>query len=523
VLARTWVRLAWALSAPDDAARVAAARDVEAWLRERLAAEPVAAPEKPARAERAPREEAPVVPAPSGEPHPLERLVGGPVPSKWRERLEVLEAFAAAHPGQIDTLAARALEHHVAVSGERSPAPWLATIVSQALAAGEAPETRSTLGRLRDRGAFAVSLYGEAPFAALVGVRRLAAERGLSTGGLRRGVLSRGEPAERRVWTLRVEADGVERLIAAAPADESPWEGDLAARIAERLPELCPRVVLYAPGGGNAALREAAVAAGVSLADSAEASDLLDRALAVSEAERPRRREEVLSELLAGGVPDHGALTEAISSYDRVFKAFRVAERTLDAREDGEADAARAAFLRAADAVAPPQVHVPEGTTWAVALAARGVAAELALGGRYGGPGADGVVHLARALAEAGRPVHRVLLGATRRERQRDPALRALEGELGGLWRLKTEAGGEVAYLSDLTPEGRAAATRLLMDDRPRVAVIPVDGDLLSWWRAAGGADPIGWTGDEGADVAEALSRLAPAADDAAEPDGEGA
>ena len=93
-----------------------------------------------------------------------------------------------------------------------------------------------------------------------------------------------------------------------------------------------------------------------------------------------------------------------------------------------------------------------------------------------------------------------------------EQVLSTLDAPYGGLWRMAV-GDVEVALLTDLTPEGRVAATRLLTNDAPRVVVIPIEGDLLSWWRTTGGADPIGWTGSEGQDIADAVKQAAPAAE----------
>ena len=83
----------------------------------------------------------------------------------------------------------------------------------------------------------------------------------------------------------------------------------------------------------------------------------------------------------------------------------------------------------------------------------------------------------------------------------------------GASWRWRVQVNDvELAILAELSPEGRVAATRLLSNDNPRVVVVSLDGDLLSWWRSTGGADPIGWTGEEGQDVVDALNATVPAA-----------
>lgn len=523
-LARTWIRLAWALSAPDDAARVAGAREVEAWLAEQLAgraekaapaAEKSARADKPARAEKAERAEKAAAKAPAEPlpPHALDELLGEQAPRRWRDRLKLIEAAAAAQPERLDELASLALDHHVAISGERSPAPWLANLTSSALAQG-GTSTRQRVDDLLARGVFAASLYAETPFAALVELRRALEGAGHEVSSVRRGVLSRDEPIDRRVWTLRGVVNGTEILFAEAPASDEAWPGDLAQRIGARLPELCPQVALFAPGAGNAALRDAAAKAGVRVVESSDAAERLAALAELKPAstEAPANSAsavgDALSGLLAEGVPEAEALDAANNAFRRAYQAFRVARPVLDARTDDQADAARAAFLQSIDRVAPEHVRVPEGASWAVQLATRGVETGLLSdSSRFGGPGVGVVIDVAKALAAAGVEVGRVHHGVSRRELRNDEILTTLESDFPGLWRL--EAGEvEVAVLAELAPESRVAATRLLLDDKARVVVVPVQGDMLSWWRSVGGADPIGWTGDEAADVAAAVKAL---------------
>jgi hypothetical protein len=313
------------------------------------------------------------------------------------------------------------------------------------------------------------------------------------------------------VWTFRADKDGTELLYARAPESDTPWENDLAERIANRLPELCSRVALYAPGGGNDALREAAEKLGIQIVTDPSADALVASfgTLAVSTA--PPSPAEALKVLLATGVPDASALDEAVGTFARAYQAFRAARPVLDERSDGEAGSARLAFLNSVDRVAPEHVRIPEGTSWAVRLSAVGVDTGLLSDtSRFGGPGIDTVVGIATGLAASNLSVERVQVGASKRERREDAVLAPLDAPYGGFWRLMVGA-VEVAVLTNLTPEGRVAATRLLTGDGPRVVVVSLDGDLLSWWRSTGGADPIGWTGEEGADVARAINELTPA------------
>lgn len=512
-LARTWIRLAWALSAPDDSARVAGTREVASWLEEHLehkagtSSDRSTGPErKAASTSGATAQSKPATPAPT---HALDTLLGTTAPKRWRDRLQLLEDAVLAYPDRVDRIAALALDHHVAISGERSAAPWLANLTSTALAAG-GTETRAAIDDLSARGVFAVSLYEEPVFSELVDLRRAAEAAGWTVTSLRRGVLSRGEPADRRVWTFRAEKDDTEVLYARAPESSEAWEKDLGTRIARRLPELCPRVAVYAPGAGNASLVTAAEAVGVAVVSDPTAASVLSQLSELNEAKAPPTPKDALTELLSEGVPDDAALDEAVATFSRAYQAFRVARIVLDERSDAQAPAARTAFLRAIDRGVPEHVRVPEGTSWAVRLAATGHdTGLLSDDSRFGGPGIGALVAVATGLAETGFTVDRVQIGASKRERREDPVLEPLDAPFGGLWRMKV-GDVEVAVLTDLTPEGRVAATRLLTDESPRVVVVPLDGDLLSWWRSTGGADPIGWTGSEGRDVTQAVRELTP-------------
>src|SRR5690606_17757936 len=160
---------------------------------------------------------------------------------------ELVERFAEEHPERVDELAAAALEHHVLTAGPRTPAPWLASVVGRALSA-DGPATRATLDRMGQEGVFAVTAYQEEPFGVLVRVQRAARAQGLPTGALRRGVLARAEPQDRKMWTLRIGDGDAERMLVVAPTSDEPYPEGMAARLAQRLTHLCPRLVLLAPG-----------------------------------------------------------------------------------------------------------------------------------------------------------------------------------------------------------------------------------------------------------------------------------
>lgn len=514
-LLRAALQLARALSSTGDA-RDADLRDLDGWLRRRVGLEG-----RPARAEES--EEAGPVPD-----DPLSRLLGRAAPRRRERRIEVIEAWAVAHPGRVDEIADAALRHHVEVSGLASPAPWLASVVGMALARGGA-RTAATVEELRAKGAFAVTAYAEEPARRLVALLGAALAAGWRFGGLRRGVMARGEPGERKLWTLRLERDGTERMVAVAPAADTPYAEGLSARIAQRLTRLCARTVLLAPGVGNGGLREAAGALGIRAFADAPADGVVlealqgaravepsgedeDRAERASPAvEAPREEEDrtptpdadLVSALAASDVSVE-ALLPVVQRFRRRFRAIVTAERALgDAPDDHKV----AAFLTAVHDAADPDEALPEGTTLAVRAAAGGGARAAGLltggptAGRYGGPGIDAVVAIARALTEDGWRVHRVLRGATRREQRDHPVLDTLGEHLGGLWRLLVRRGaarGEIWYVAELPIEGRAAVPQLLLDARQRAVLLPIEPDLLTWYATLRGPEAIGWTGDEG-------------------------
>jgi hypothetical protein len=340
---------------------------------------------------------------------------------------------------------------------------------------------------------------------------------------MRRGVLARGEPDDRKLWTLRLNHAEAERMIAVAPHATVAYPDGKADELAERLVGLCPRTVLLATGSGNAQLRAAAARAGITVLEHDADDDALLAALAATrpasaapneptDASAPDR----LTELLRADAIDVDALTEVIRTFRRPDRALRVIQRVeLD-------DAHTAAMLRAVDAATEPGRPIPEATTLAIRTAARGplTRALMVDGGsvatRFSGPDADAVIALARAVLDAGWEVYRVLRGPTRREITAHPALETLAPAMGGLWRLlvrNADRRGEVWFVSSLEPEGRAGVPLLLLEDWQRAIVLPVDAELLGWWRTLAGPEPIGWTGSEGAEVVAAVEAFVPRTD----------
>ncbi len=450
-------------------------------------------------------------PAPVAGSGPLGALLGAPVPARRESLLDALDAWAARHPDRVDELADAALADHVATSGLKAPAPWLATTVGRAVVAGGAA-TQARLAGLQAEGAWAVTCYGEEPFGLLVDVAKGAA--GWSLVSLRRGVLPKGEPDDRRLWTLRLAGEAGEVLIAAAPRSAAAWDDRLAARLARRLAELAPRVAVIAPGDGNVGLRAACLAVDV-LAVDADTADAVLAALAelpkakarparepkepraerkggeerAPRAERDAARAErgpgplaVIAALFEGEeAPAAEAYAAPLGELRRVFKAFSVVRRGLTVIPADQADARLATLLRAVHAAAPAGVRLAEGASLAIHGAAADpngeVAALLASGPeseRYGGPGVHGLVGVVRELTAAGVSIDRVLSGLSRRERDVNAVLAALPAVTPGLWRLlvaRDGRRGELWYVDGAGPESLAAGVQLLQEERPRVVL----------------------------------------------------
>ncbi|HHO52202.1 MAG TPA: hypothetical protein ENK18_15330 [Deltaproteobacteria bacterium] len=479
---RAYVELSLALAAPEDqrAAKLEAVRGLLArgsGIR--------------AQGERAAEEDT-----------PLTRLLGS-VPARRAAQLRAIDAFAEAHPDRLDELAEAALLHHVQIHGKTAPAPWLVGTVGRALASGDAERTQAAINALRSERSIAVQAYDEWPFERLLRVMSRALAEGMELRGLRRGVLAREEPDDRKLWTLRLGIDGVERMICVGPHATVPYPPGKAGALAVRLVALCPRTLLLATGSGNEELRAQAEARGLSV----QAHDADDEALlALLRGARGRGGgaaappPERLAEALQAEVFDVDAVREAVSDFRRPDRALRpVLRLELD-------DERTAGLLTAVHAAAEPGIAIPEGTTLAIRVAAHGGATRAILvdgpaAERFGGPGVSVVVELARAMIDDGWVLHRVLRGPTRRECRLHPAVETLSGSMGGLWRLLIRKGdqrGEVWFVADLPAEGRAAVPLLLLEEHARVVVLPAGSDLVSWWASISGApEPIGWSGAE--------------------------
>jgi hypothetical protein len=450
-------------------------------------AERAAPTEKPERAPRPAKLEGPSLLAP---------WLGEAIPADRDALVDAVEA--AVTPENLDALAAAALRDHVAREGLQKPAPWWIGLVARALAAHPSGEARAAVDALAAQGAWAVTAYGEGPLRAAVEV--LAVAGAVEASSLRRGILHRGEPADFKLWTLRMTRGGEERMVTFAPTATTSPDDALAERLARRVADLAPGSVLVASGEALGGLRTAATAAGLVAIDPTSATEILaaldatpavapraPKAPAAPTAEAPSRGPgpmEAIAALFGGETePTEADYTAPLAAVRRSFRAFVAIRQTLASQAAAAVDARLATLLRAVHAATPAHVRLAEGASVALRVAAAhpdgAVAALLrgadALAARYGGPGLDGALATAAAVHAAGGSVGRVLLGLSRRERDGSPVLAALPGELGGLWRLLVSHGerrGEVWWVEGLTPEGEAAVPQLLLEDRPRVIVV---------------------------------------------------
>lgn len=531
---------------------------------------------------RPPRQEAPQAPtapratseAVAAADEALAKLLGvDEIPHRRELKVKLFEDFVAQHPTQVDALASGALEHHVVVSGLKSPSPWLVGFVGLAMATGPATAVRSAISELKGREAYAVTAYEEWAFGRSVEVLAEALTHGWRYVGLRRGVLARGEPTDRKVWTLRLEKNGETRLLAVSAAEPAGLSDELAGRVASRLPHLCLTTLLLAPGAANAALRSAATALGIAVLGEDDANQAVLAALAAApaveapanaetegegdEEARPAREPRAPREpkaareatprepraprepqapreprpprdpatdplaILAGKFnaedPSVDELTEAIAALPRTFLAFQVA-RELPDRPAADLDRRVSRLLIAADRAAPADRKLNEGATLAIRIAAlvgpgevTRVLSEEPTARRYGGDGANDVVGVVAALQQQGWAVDRVLRGPTRRERDNHPMLTPLAPAMDGLWRLLVRKGELKGEVWYLAdlPAEGRAGIPQLLLDPHLRAVVVKSGADLEWFRALKGPEPIPWGPAAGVSLWAAVSAWA--------------
>lgn len=501
-LLRTWIVLARALQNPDLDRRGRDLFGLEEELRGQLLSE---RPERPERPERErPAQDHPAIAA-------FGKKLGGDIPEDRDALVEKAESLAK-DVRSTDEIAAAALRHHVAAHGEREPAPWWITLVTRALSAGDGRAVKKAIAELGE--AWAVTAYAEPAFQAVLDVVKAGASAGLQVAQVRRGIASRGEPKDRRIWTVRLRGPEGEAAIAVAASADEPYRAETADRLAVRLAELGIGT-LYAPGPGNEGLLAAARSRGIATPDKVAASAWTMGAVPEGEsAPRPPKSDPfaAVREALAADTLDADTLAPLISALPRVHRVFPLARDAFEGKPD--AAARMATVLIAADKAAPPGVRLAEGTSIALEAATQGglesplgrLLVEAPTSGRYGGPGVQELLAVAGAARHLGFRIGRVLRGATLREKKAFPVVDALGESLDGLWRLLVQRDGEngpfrgeIWFVSDLSPEVRTAAPLLLQEEHPR-AIVLAGPQLSADWASLGGPDAIAWGPDaEGA------------------------
>lgn len=330
---------------------------------------------------------------------------------------------------------------------------------------------------------------------------------------LRRGAM-RGEPDDRRLWTLRLATDAGEGFMVLGEAQESPYEGTLAVDIAKRLVGLSDKPVLVAPGPGNAELRAACGALDVAVVELGEALAAVQSRLVPRRSERgprepappkaapaspPAPKKPTLAEYVAqvrAALTGEGEVTvDVLEPLVAPIKRIRDVLELGDELVSDDSGERITALVLAIHRTAPAHVRLLQATTLLLRASAKPgqeSLADLLVTGepasRLGGPGMGGVIDASRRLQHAGFTLDRVLRGATRRERREHPAVDVLSEHLDGLWRLVVEKDGvrgEVWVAEDLPPEGQAGLPQLALRPGHRVAV--VGESLHEGWTSVGG------------------------------------
>jgi hypothetical protein len=482
---RSWIRVHQVLHASDEQ-RQALLQDAERWFRERAGARlPASGGNK----------SEPVSDRP--EDGPLVELLGAPLPRRRDPLVDQVTAFVASEPGRVDEVAAATLARHLALFGAKRVAPWWIGLVGRALATSDGALTRAVIAE--NEGAYSVTAYGEDGFTRLVEFARAATASGWSIGGMRRGVLGRDEPGERRSWLLRlVDATGSARAVAWLPPSEEAYTSpEHIGALIERFGGSYGVVGVEASGEGNASIRSAAEAAGMCCRaeqDDAAWLEMLagqsvpDPVSAKQEGNSGKKRDAEASLIAALQAPEvsASALEESIRMVRRRRTVCQIITRTCGVDDDARI----AASVDAMVSLWPGDRPLPEVTTLLVCAAAAGGAqcqARLLHGehaARLGGEGMADVVAVATEVVSQGWSVGQVVRGARRREKENDAGLAALSDSLRGVWRLlvsSADAQEEVWFIGDLPLEGRAGLPLLLLgSERPPILCVG-DADLFAW------------------------------------------
>lgn len=454
----------------------------------------------------------------------LVALVGQKIPRRRDSRVRLLEGFVRSNPQSADAIAAAALTHHVTVGGLEAPAPWFVSLVGYAYLNGEATATRALIASLQTKNAVCVEPFVEETFSWCLELIRRAQSDGWSLKAWRRGVLPRVEAVDRKIWTVRLVKGEEERMIAVAQDASEPYDDSLAKQLAARIGHLANNALIVAPNDGNAPLREAAQSIQVACMEALGTEEVFAAMLKVSprNTERAARKpvdtqalDEVTELLRNGAIDNPEQFAQKVAALRRARDLFRCVDVVRSEKAEALTPDLLSLVLRTMHGVVPEGSRILEGTTMAIQFLCDHESplvldclTDEALGSRYGGVGIRGVLDIARALQPHGWSVSRVLRGTTRRERRDDEILNTIGEGADEIWRLVMQnesIKGEIVFMETLSPEGRAALPQLLRVPRNRLVVLPVEPDVLEWYRQTEGPEPLGWTGEESASLQEAL------------------
>ena len=207
------------------------------------------------------------------------------------------------------------------------------------------------------------------------------------------------------------------------------------------------------------------------------------------------------------------AMKPVLAGMRKLREAFLATAKSWDPLPD-DASHRLAPVLEAADAAAPQGLRIPEAVTLALRVAAKAKGPTMdalvgPLAERFAGPGIVDVVDIVAAAAASGWGLRRAFRGTTRRERRNNAALTELGESLDGVWRLEVEKGSkrvELWFVAELPVEGRAALPQLLLEQKERIVLLPIDAELSAWYASVDGPTALGWTGDEAEALGAALA-----------------
>ena len=438
------------------------------------------------------------------------------LPRKRVWRLKVLEAFVESEPSKLDGLVAKALSVHVAEEGLKRTAPWLAGLVARALIAQPKGETHAQLDALYEQGSYAVTAYREP--AAIRGIALLGAAMasGWRYEGFRRGVLRDNRLDTMKIWTVRIRADGGQRLVAVAAADLGKLDATLVGRVLDSVKRLCPSSLVWTESA-NEQLAAGCAERQLAYCAAEEPAEVLRMVAAIPDQEMAAPKAPRLSPLAeairAESIPSVDDILELVRSYRRTYQCFE-AIRGLHEEEYTDVGERLAILLEAAHQVAPERARLNEGQSIVLRQIAEhpdgAVAKRMrdeALLQRYGGTDLFELAALGPHWLSSGWRLRRVVQGATRREREK---VESLASSAAGLWRLVLENNGleaELWYLPSLQGEDTSGLEVLLPEHRPCVVVVAQEGQEPGWLEGSK-AVAFRLSGEEKEQLAEHLARL---------------